>query len=243
MIDGLSSKERARIQDLLDLVPKNYGSVLDVGAREGHISEALTAHFPRVFALDLMTPTFRIPGVTALAADAVRLPFPDNSFDCIVCVEVIEHIPDVVGACRELARVARKELLVGVPYRQDLRFGRVTCAACGKPGPSWGHLHSFDEARLAALFPGMRVARRSYVESNRSVTNSLSAWLMDRAANPWGDYTQREPCVHCGAKLVRPETRTVAKRAASALAHLLNTVQQGLARPHPNWVHSVFSKD
>lgn len=242
-MDGLSAKERARIQDILGLVPKNFGSVLDVGARDGHISAALRAHFPRVFALDLMTPAFRIPGVTALAADAVRLPFPDNSFDCIVCVEVIEHIPDVAGACRELARVARKELLVGVPYRQDLRFGRVTCAACGKPGPSWGHLHSFDEARLATLFPGMRVARRSYVESNRSVTNSLSAWLMDRAANPWGDYRQREPCVHCGAKLVGPGTRTVKKRAASALAHLLNTVQQGLARPHANWVHSVFSKD
>ncbi|MHB8380501.1 MAG: class I SAM-dependent methyltransferase [Acidimicrobiales bacterium] len=39
--------------------------------------------------------------------DALHLPFPNGSFDRVICSEVLEHIPDDVAAMRELARVLR----------------------------------------------------------------------------------------------------------------------------------------
>jgi SAM-dependent methyltransferase len=39
--------------------------------------------------------------------DALHLPFPDGSFDRVICSEVLEHILDDVAAMRELARVLR----------------------------------------------------------------------------------------------------------------------------------------
>ncbi|MFY9783103.1 MAG: class I SAM-dependent methyltransferase [Acidimicrobiales bacterium] len=39
--------------------------------------------------------------------DALHLPFPDHSFDRVICSEVLEHIPDDLSAMRELARVLR----------------------------------------------------------------------------------------------------------------------------------------
>lgn len=42
-----------------------------------------------------------------LNGDALRLPFPDDTFDRIICSEVFEHIPDDQGAMRELARVLK----------------------------------------------------------------------------------------------------------------------------------------
>lgn len=39
--------------------------------------------------------------------DALRLPFPDDSFDRIVASEVLEHIPDDEAAIAELVRVLR----------------------------------------------------------------------------------------------------------------------------------------
>jgi SAM-dependent methyltransferase len=39
--------------------------------------------------------------------DALHLPFPDGSFDRVICSEVLEHIPDDVAAMRELTRVLR----------------------------------------------------------------------------------------------------------------------------------------
>ena len=43
----------------------------------------------------------------AVQGDALHLPFPDGSFDRVICAEVLEHIPDDRAAMAELARVLR----------------------------------------------------------------------------------------------------------------------------------------
>ncbi len=50
-------------------------------------------------------------------ADINRLPFADASFDCIICSEVLEHIPDHEQAIRELDRILKPHgtLVVSVP--------------------------------------------------------------------------------------------------------------------------------
>jgi SAM-dependent methyltransferase len=52
--------------------------------------------------------------------DALHLPFADATFDRVICSEVLEHIPDDVGAMEELVRVLRPggTMAVTVP-----RFG------------------------------------------------------------------------------------------------------------------------
>lgn len=40
-------------------------------------------------------------------ANALQLPFADNSFDKVICSEVLEHIPDYRGALREIERVLK----------------------------------------------------------------------------------------------------------------------------------------
>lgn len=50
-------------------------------------------------------------------ADINRLPFADASFDCIICSEVLEHIPDHQNAIKELDRILKPHgtLAVSVP--------------------------------------------------------------------------------------------------------------------------------
>jgi SAM-dependent methyltransferase len=52
--------------------------------------------------------------------DALQLPFPDASFDRVICSEVLEHIPEDIAAMGELSRVLRRggTMAITVP-----RFG------------------------------------------------------------------------------------------------------------------------
>lgn len=52
-----------------------------------------------------------------LQANALELPFEDNSFDKIICSEVLEHIPDYQGVLKEIKRVLKPDgiLAVSVP--------------------------------------------------------------------------------------------------------------------------------
>jgi ubiquinone/menaquinone biosynthesis C-methylase UbiE len=238
-----SEQEKARTEDLLRILPKGRRSVLDIGARDGHFSRLLTQHFAEVTALDLHKPLFEFPGVVTVGGDATKLDFAADSFDCVFCAEVLEHIPDVQRACSEIVRVAKHEIIIGVPFQQDIRIGRTTCCSCGKISPPWGHLHSFTEERLLSLFANLQVMSKSFVGSSREATNALSTFLMDIAGNPWAPYDQDEPCGHCEAKLIPPSNRRTWQKICSGIAARINRAQSLFTRPHGNWIHLVFSKE
>jgi hypothetical protein len=52
-----------------------------------------------------------------VTADARALPFPDRSFDVVVALDMLEHVPrsDRSAVLDELARVSRRRLIVGCP--------------------------------------------------------------------------------------------------------------------------------
>jgi SAM-dependent methyltransferase len=237
-----SADEKERTADLLKLLPKNRNSVLDIGARDGHFSRLLTEYFSEVTALDIEKPSFEIEGVKTVAGDATRLHFPSESFDVVFCAEVLEHIRDFRGAAREIARVARHEVVIGVPFEQDTRLGRTVCGTCGRLNPPWGHINSFTEAQLRDLFAGLRCLKCSLVGSTCEETNALSAWLMGLGGHPWGTYEQEEPCIHCGKKLVAPSSRSLTRRLCSKTAERINRIQSVWARSRPKWIHMLFSK-
>ncbi len=238
-----SKRETERIARLSELLPKGRRSVLEIGARDGRVTRILVEYFDHITALDLIAPTFVLSGVSLVAGDVRNLSFADNSFDCVICTEVLEHVDELEQACRELKRVAVHEVVVGVPFSQDLRFGRTKCEACGKSNPPWGHLNSFNKDKLINLFRPFRLQRFEYVGQVRDRTNFISAALMDVADNPWGTYVQEEPCIFCGSKLRGNKDIPLWKHVCCAFAGRLTDLQNMLSKPQPAWMHAVFSRE
>lgn len=75
-----------------------------------------------------LTPRDRFPAVRFLRADALRLPFADASFDYAVTSLFLHHLDDdgAVAAVREIARVARRGLVVADGLRHRRAYAWIT---------------------------------------------------------------------------------------------------------------------
>jgi 2-polyprenyl-3-methyl-5-hydroxy-6-metoxy-1,4-benzoquinol methylase len=105
--------------------------VLEVGAGEGHITSRMRDRYPsaHVTALDLADPRvlaeLRSRGLNAVAGSVEFLPFPDDSFDLVLGIEVLEHVPNPSAALAEIARVSRGDVVLSVPREPIWRIGNM----------------------------------------------------------------------------------------------------------------------
>jgi 2-polyprenyl-3-methyl-5-hydroxy-6-metoxy-1,4-benzoquinol methylase len=76
-----------------------------------------------------------VPGVLFDAGDLREMPYSDGSFDLVMCLEVLEHLPDPHKGLRELRRVTSAHCLVSVPHEP---FFRATNFLRGRHVPAWG---------------------------------------------------------------------------------------------------------
>ena len=101
------------------------------------------------------------------SASALALPFADNSFDKVICSEVLEHISDYRAALLEIARVLKPGGLfcASVPRRWPERLCWALSEAYHKvPG---GHLRIFDGNALGREIEslGMRQYHRHWAHA------------------------------------------------------------------------------
>jgi len=94
------------------LLQKKELQILDVGCGTGG-NLPLLAGYGNVVGID-NSPTAvayaKTQGYTSvICADASKLPFADNSFDCVVAIDIIEHMQDDSAFVKELHRVLTPE--------------------------------------------------------------------------------------------------------------------------------------
>jgi ubiquinone/menaquinone biosynthesis C-methylase UbiE len=106
----------------------------------------------------------------AVQGDALHLPFSDATFDRVICSEVLEHIPDDVGAMRELVRVLRPggTMAITVPrFGPELINWALSDEYHNVPG---GHIRIYRRSILQERLrsTGMRVTGHHYAHGLHS---------------------------------------------------------------------------
>ncbi len=93
-------------------------------------------------------------------SNALRLPFADDTFDKIICSEVLEHIPDYQSALSEIDRILKPggALAVSVPRAwPEWLCWKLSSEYSKTPG---GHVRIFDADALRGDIEGLGLAFR-----------------------------------------------------------------------------------
>jgi SAM-dependent methyltransferase/uncharacterized protein YbaR (Trm112 family) len=164
-------------QTILRQIPSGKGRVLDMGCGNAWLAAALCPRGMEVWSADISTdnPTkalhrYPFDNHFAVVADAFHLPFREYTFDVVLAVEIIEHVPDPAAFVAALLRVLRPggQLIITTPYREQIQYS--LCVHCNHPTPHNAHLHSFDEQALRRLLPAGKVEKvRIFSFSNKAL--------------------------------------------------------------------------
>jgi SAM-dependent methyltransferase len=159
----IGQREAALVLDCLQ--PRSGESLLDVGCGTGYFSRAIAdAIDVHVVAVDIRPDWVAYArgrdtgGAAYMVADARALPYADKSFDLVVSILSLGFIPDEISVAREIHRVARRRVAIGLLNRRSLLWfqkGRNKGGG-GYRGARW---HTVREAKR--LFPKRPLPRRS----------------------------------------------------------------------------------
>ncbi len=105
-------------------------TVLDVGCGTGRWSIYLSSKFSNVYAMDPSKAIYAaanltkdIPGIHLIKASAENIPFEDETFDLVISLGVLHHIPDTQKALNSIVKKVNKggQCLIYLYYALDNR--------------------------------------------------------------------------------------------------------------------------
>jgi len=134
-------------QQIKEVKNCNPESILEIGIGNKFVSDYLKKHNYNIKTLDID------PGLGPDKVGSVtEIPFEDNSFECVLCCEVLEHLPyeKFSIALKELKRVAKKQIILSIPdasrkYRFLIQIPKVGEVKFLIPIPRFKKIkHEFD---------------------------------------------------------------------------------------------------
>ena len=131
-------------------------SILDAACGNGVFTNMAAEQFPqkKIVGFDRSEAALKYVKTEKFVGEITSIPFSENSFDCVVAHDVIEHLPvDVYElALAEIARVASKYIVIAVPFEEDLEENISECLKCKTIFNNDLHFRSFDKAAINKLF-------------------------------------------------------------------------------------------
>jgi ubiquinone/menaquinone biosynthesis C-methylase UbiE len=134
-------------------------SILDVGCGEGFTLEKLRENKigKELMGIDFSKSAIEIgkkmhPSLTLKQGTIYHIPLKPNSFDLIICSEVLEHLKYPEKALQELVRVTKKNCIISVPNEPWFMLANLLR---GKNLSRWGndieHIQHWSKRGISAI--------------------------------------------------------------------------------------------
>jgi len=200
---GLTPDYAERIESIRSLIPDGVSTLLDVGCGNGNVINAISESKNRIFivGVDPSLQALRFVKTTAVLARLPNLPFRRNSMDMVLCLQVLEHLNDEehLSSLDEIRRIARRHVIIGVPYEENLETKQVLCAACRNPSHADGHLRRYGDSDIDHLLEDFAVREKLLVGVLQKQSSQFGTWIRRNVA---GMYYKTDffHCPHCGSQ-------------------------------------------
>lgn len=126
---------------------KQDSVLLDVGGYDGTISQNLKKVHPylKVIVVDKNTSGLHLAkegGLNAIRTSVLKLPLDKDSYDIVLCLDLIEHVQEDEKLIKEISYVLKKEgkIILTTPTQSGVNFPFLPKKYTNLINKNWGHL-------------------------------------------------------------------------------------------------------
>lgn len=134
-----------------------FESVLEVGCGPGDLAARIVPPQVIYLGMDIEAKQIEIasqryPHLSFAIGSVCDLPLESKSYDLIIACEVLEHLEDPMQGLSEIARVAKKWVLISVPWEPTWRILNLLRGRYwSRFGNTPGHLQNFSRRSIRRL--------------------------------------------------------------------------------------------
>ncbi|HNX00336.1 MAG TPA: class I SAM-dependent methyltransferase [Candidatus Cloacimonadota bacterium] len=222
---------------ILDWIPRDVKSVLDVGCGNVIITNELAKTFD-VTGTDSSESALEYVKGKKVLASANQLPFEDKTFDLVFSSELLEHLPEeiLISAVEEMKRVTRDYLFIAVSNHEYLPKNYTKCPECNTAFHVYGHVHSLSvqdlDYRVGPSFKRHMVGtfgprEKKYIP--------LLLKIRQKVANRWFQANENTICPQCGNK-------NFPQQKGNLISKLCNGLNLILAGKQRYWLFAFYER-
>lgn len=171
----------------------NNSICLDAACGIGNNVETLLKHFQKIIAFDKSTEAIEFAkelydkddktNVSFSVGTLESIPYADNFFDCVVCTEALEHVPDCDRVIREIFRVTKAGGYAVLSFQNHFNlsalFKFLFEKIYKKNWDVWGtHRHEEGYENYLTCFKVKRSIKKSGLVSIKEIgADYINAWF------------------------------------------------------------------